>query len=68
MGLLAPLDAPHHMKKYERMPYREGAHDFTESIRPIDTGCSLQSGLNPHEKDNPSLFIQRGYESGANIT
>ncbi|CAJ1441056.1 unnamed protein product, partial [Effrenium voratum] len=24
VGLLAPLDAPHHMKKYERMPYREG--------------------------------------------
>eukprot|EP00933_Yihiella_yeosuensis_P014100 TRINITY_DN12765_c0_g1_i2.p1 TRINITY_DN12765_c0_g1~~TRINITY_DN12765_c0_g1_i2.p1 ORF type:complete len:385 (-),score=57.16 TRINITY_DN12765_c0_g1_i2:266-1354(-) len=25
VGLLAPLDAPHHLRKYERLPYREGA-------------------------------------------
>ena len=25
VGLLAPLDAPHHLRKYENLPYREGA-------------------------------------------
>lgn len=25
VGLLAPLDAPHHLRKYEHLPYREGA-------------------------------------------
>ena len=25
VGLLAPLDAPHHLRKHEHLPYREGA-------------------------------------------
>ncbi|CAE8632251.1 unnamed protein product, partial [Polarella glacialis] len=25
VGLLSPLDAPHHLRKYERLPYRDGA-------------------------------------------
>ncbi|CAE7221563.1 SPOUT1 [Symbiodinium necroappetens] len=52
VGLLAPLDAPHHLRKYENLPYREGVVLKKQMNRPQTNGdegeqkgCWVNCGL-----------------------
>lgn len=40
VGLLSPLDAPHHLRKYERLAYREGAVLAASKCPPPPSGSS----------------------------
>ncbi|CAE7782639.1 Spout1 [Symbiodinium pilosum] len=44
VGLLAPLDAPHHLRKYENLPYREGVVLKKQMDRPQMEGDEEESG------------------------
>lgn len=49
VGLLSPLDAPHHLRKHERLAYREGAVMAKDRCPPpppgAGTGCWINCGL-----------------------
>ncbi|CAE7022917.1 SPOUT1 [Symbiodinium natans] len=52
VGLLAPLDAPHHLRKYENLAYREGVvlkkqmdRPHTDSEEGEQKGCWVNCGL-----------------------
>lgn len=48
VGLLSPLDAPHHLRKHEKLPYREGAvlpPDQADEPPVDEPGCWVQCGM-----------------------
>lgn len=66
VGLLSPLDAPHHLRKYERLPYREGAVFPPEKCpKPPsgEDGCWVNCGL-----EEPVWVSGHALPSGVRVT
>ncbi|CAI9118551.1 OLC1v1020138C1 [Oldenlandia corymbosa var. corymbosa] len=60
VGLLPPLDAPHHLRKHEWAPYREGV--TLKGQGPHSTGTLVDIGL------NKSVIIDQVIEPGKRVT
>lgn len=66
VGLLSPLDAPHHLRKHERLAYREGAVLPAEKCpkQPADElGCWVNCGL-----EEPVWVSGQVIPSGVRVT
>merc|ERR1712232_1406454 len=70
VGLLSPLDAPHHVRKQERLPYREGAvmiNDWPppENLPAGETqiGCWVNCGM-----DLPVWVSGQDIPAGTRVT
>ncbi|XP_023911911.1 uncharacterized protein LOC112023534 [Quercus suber] len=59
VGVLPPLDAPHHLRKHEWAPYREGV---TLKERSLDSGTLVDVGLHKH------VVIDQVVEPGTRVT
>ncbi|KAK9992551.1 hypothetical protein SO802_027536 [Lithocarpus litseifolius] len=59
VGVLPPLDAPHHLRKHEWAPYREGV---TLKERSPDSGTLVDVGLHKH------VVIDQVVEPGTRVT
>ncbi|KAI3869959.1 hypothetical protein MKX03_006421, partial [Papaver bracteatum] len=60
VGLLPPLDAPHHLRKHEWGPYREGV---TQKERgPNNTGTQVDVGL------TKNVVVEQNLEPGIRVT
>ncbi|KAM3707380.1 hypothetical protein ACJW31_02G020600 [Castanea mollissima] len=59
VGVLPPLDAPHHLRKHEWAPYREGV---TLKERSLDLGTLVDVGLHKH------VVIDQVVEPGTRVT
>ncbi|KAL3507957.1 hypothetical protein ACH5RR_033339 [Cinchona calisaya] len=60
VGLLPPLDAPHHLRKHEWAPYREGV--TLKDQAPDLAGTLVDVGL------NKNVLIDKGIEPGTRVT
>eukprot|EP00421_Protoceratium_reticulatum_P031820 CAMPEP_0168468354 /NCGR_PEP_ID=MMETSP0228-20121227/57663_1 /TAXON_ID=133427 /ORGANISM="Protoceratium reticulatum, Strain CCCM 535 (=CCMP 1889)" /LENGTH=431 /DNA_ID=CAMNT_0008484109 /DNA_START=22 /DNA_END=1314 /DNA_ORIENTATION=+ len=66
VGILSPLDAPHHLRKYERLAYREGAvfpADKCPEPPSGETGCWVNCGL-----ESPVWVSGQEIPSGVRVT
>lgn len=66
VGLLSPLDAPHHVRRYERIAYREGAVILPEKCPEPpegETGCWVNCGL-----DEPVWAVGEEIPDGLRVT
>ncbi|XP_075653221.1 uncharacterized protein LOC142623666 [Castanea sativa] len=59
VGVLPPLDAPHHLRKHEWAPYREGV---TLKERSLNSGTLVDVGLHKH------VVIDQVVEPGTRVT
>lgn len=69
VGLLSPLDAPHHLRRHERLPYREGAVLAADKSPAApkgeegQPGCWVYCGF-----DEPVWIVDQTIPSGVRVT